>query len=119
AAFTAAHEKGFGFAMTRRDLVIATATAEARSRAQAPAPMGPRADLAAGAHVDGPAVLTDPLSTTVVEAGWRATARADGGLVLEKAGAAPAPPGTADTTADPMRIELFGNLFMSIAEQMG
>src|SRR5882757_5818804 len=87
----------------------------------------------------GPALIVEPNSTLVLERGWRATRLAGGELMLDAVAAA-GPPGTAsapvvtrtpkptalsspvaNTAAapDPARIEIFNNLFMHIAEQMG
>jgi 5-oxoprolinase (ATP-hydrolysing) len=66
--------------------------------------------------VDGPAIVVEDGSTTVVDAGWRADVRA-GQLVIERV-AAPADDDVG-TAADPVLLEIFNNLFMSIAEQMG
>ncbi|MBV6423270.1 MAG: hypothetical protein NAOJABEB_01060 [Steroidobacteraceae bacterium] len=78
--------------------------------------------FAATSEVDGPALIVDPNFTVVVEPGWRATRAADGALVIERHDAHP--PRTAAVTRtgappDPARIEIFGNLFMHIATQMG
>jgi len=64
----------------------------------------------------GPALIVEPHSTLVLEEGWRARPLPGGELLLEDDGA-PGPP--AATTADPARLEIFNNLFMHIAEQMG
>ncbi|MFT3803115.1 MAG: hydantoinase B/oxoprolinase family protein [Burkholderiaceae bacterium] len=75
-------------------------------------------ELCADDRIDGPAVLSDAHATTLVEPGWRACATADGNLVLERA--VPRPQRRAiGTHADPVMLEIFNNLFMSIAEQMG
>ncbi|MBY5160873.1 hydantoinase B/oxoprolinase family protein [Salsipaludibacter albus] len=68
--------------------------------------------------VDGPAVVTEDTSTTVVEPGWRASANDVGHLVLERVAARS---GTVDldTAVDPVLLEVFNNLFMAVAEQMG
>src|SRR5580765_4775740 len=64
----------------------------------------------------GPALIVDPHTTIVVEDGWRAAALAPGVLLLTDEGAAqPA----ARLATDPARLEIFNNLFMHIAEQMG
>ncbi len=66
----------------------------------------------------GPALIFDPSSTTVVEPGWRAEREADGTLVLTRA--APLNREKAiGTDVDPIRLEIFNNLFMAIAEEMG
>jgi 5-oxoprolinase (ATP-hydrolysing) len=68
------------------------------------------------AAVSGPALVVEPLSTLVVEPGWVARPLPDGSVLLEDAGAAP--PAASDGV-DPARLEIFNNLFMHIAEQMG
>ncbi|MEI7445435.1 MAG: hydantoinase B/oxoprolinase family protein, partial [Burkholderiales bacterium] len=71
-----------------------------------------------GAAVDGPAIVAEATATTVVEPGWRATMTARGDLVLARVVARPARQAVG-TQADPVMLEIFNNLFMSIAEQMG
>jgi 5-oxoprolinase (ATP-hydrolysing) len=71
-----------------------------------------------GQHVDGPAIIVEANQTIVVEDGWRATLTARDHLVLERV--TPLPRRAAiGTKADPVMLEIFNNLFMSIAEQMG
>ena len=77
-----------------------------------------REDLDLGDAVRGPAVIVEANATTVVEPGWTATLNDLGHLVLSRAGAA-AQRQAIGTDADPVRLEIFNNLFMSIAEQMG
>ena len=81
-------------------------------------PVFDRDTLGAGATITGPTILFDRTSTTVVEPGWRAMVNAGGDLILERAHALPARL-AAGTDVDPVRLEIFNNLFMSIAEQMG
>ena len=78
----------------------------------------PRAGLRPGHAVDGPAVITEELATTVVEPGWRAVVSDRGDLLLSRV-TARAARAQVDTTADPVMLEIFNNLFMSVAEQMG
>ena len=67
---------------------------------------------------DGPALIFDPTSTIVVEPGWRAERASDGTLILTRA--APLDRAKAiGTDVDPVRLEIFNNLFMAIAEEMG
>jgi 5-oxoprolinase (ATP-hydrolysing) len=73
--------------------------------------------LEAGSRVDGPALLIEPHQTIVVEDGWRAEKRADGSLVLTRAGERAAR--AVGTDVDPVALEVFANLFMAIAEEMG
>jgi 5-oxoprolinase (ATP-hydrolysing) len=81
-------------------------------------PLYERADLLPGDTILGPAIIIEPISTIVIEPGWRASFTARGHLVLERVEAAER--GVAVGTAvDPVMLEIFNNLFMSIAEQMG
>ena len=80
-------------------------------------PVYDRATLPAGQSIDGPAVIFDAASTTVVEPGWRANHTRSGDLILTRAVAREHDRNCAQL--DPIRLEIFNNLFMSIAEQMG
>jgi 5-oxoprolinase (ATP-hydrolysing) len=77
-----------------------------------------RGRLEPGHTITGPAVITEELATTVVEPGWRALVTERGDLLLDRVTARP---DRADvgTEADPVLLEIFNNLFMSVAEQMG
>jgi 5-oxoprolinase (ATP-hydrolysing) len=74
--------------------------------------------LAPGAAVDGPAILAARNATTVVEPGWRASVTGAGCLELQRIRARSVHH-AAGTQVDPVRLELFNNVFMNIAEQMG
>jgi 5-oxoprolinase (ATP-hydrolysing) len=77
-----------------------------------------RDNLQAGDCVSGPAIIAEANATTVVEPGWRAQSTAQGNLVLTRV--TPLPERRAiGTEADPIMLEIFNNLFMSIANQMG
>ena len=78
----------------------------------------PRGGLGPGAAVAGPAIITEDFATTVVEPGWQAELTGRGDLLLTRPGPAPARR-AAGTGADPVLLEIFNNLFMSVAEQMG
>lgn len=80
-------------------------------------PLHRREDLPHGETVTGPAIIAESGATTVVDDGWRATARDDGHLVMERAAVTQS--SEIGTEADPVLLEVFNNLFMSIAEQMG
>ena len=74
--------------------------------------------LLPGDRIEGPAIIIEANATTVVEPGWRAEITALGHLVMSRA--TPRPKAfAAGTDADPVMLEIFNNLFMSIAEQMG
>ena len=77
-----------------------------------------RLHLRPGDAIAGPAVIREDNATTVVEPGWRATFTDRGDLVLERIEAARRAHAIG-TTADPILLEVFNNLFMAIAEQMG
>ena len=77
-----------------------------------------RASLSLGESVAGPVLVIDPASTTVVERGWEARLAEEGSLVLTRCEAL-ARDRAAGTEADPVRLEIFNNLFMAIAEEMG
>jgi 5-oxoprolinase (ATP-hydrolysing) len=145
AEFERRHRNAYSFLMDR-PIVIEALSAEATGRGEqelpAPAPSdtsqagGPvervplyaggrwqtvplldRQSLTAAGAVNGPAIITEPDATTVLDAGWRATVTQTGQLLLERT-TEPEPPG-AGTEADPVLLEIFNNLFMAIAEQMG
>jgi 5-oxoprolinase (ATP-hydrolysing) len=78
----------------------------------------PRSGLRPGAVLTGPSIIAEDFATTVVEPGWQAELTGRGDLLLTRAGPAPARR-AAGTGADPVLLEIFNNLFMSVAEQMG
>ncbi|HEX6376703.1 MAG TPA: hydantoinase B/oxoprolinase family protein [Allosphingosinicella sp.] len=81
-------------------------------------PLYDRAELNPGALIPGPALIIDPSATTVVEPGWQAEVDPLGNLILTRA----VPRETAHaigTDADPVMLEVFNNLFMAVAEEMG
>ncbi len=90
-------------------------------------PIYDRDNLKPGQQVNGPAILVESTATTVLEPGWQGTMTPKGHLILERV--VPLPTRIAIGTghgadgetegADPILLEIFNNLFMSIAEQMG
>ena len=81
-------------------------------------------DLDPGCVISGPALIIEPHQTIVVEPGWAAEINAKNHVVLRRAVARPVTHaiGTGrdgKDGADPVMLEVFNNLFMSIAEQMG
>jgi len=115
ARFAAEHQRRFGY-RDDSEPVIDTLIVEARSLSE------PR-DEPKQAQVNseewhGPAIIAEATSTTVIDPGWRAVRASDGSLVLTRS----APPSRAaaiGTTADPVMLEIFNNLFMAIADDMG
>ncbi|MEM9435051.1 MAG: hydantoinase B/oxoprolinase family protein [Pseudomonadota bacterium] len=143
-AFVEAHRQRFGFAPDINDLIIDVLIVEAIGQTgedvSLPDPKAASADqtsvdvyfeghwravsllerssLSVGQSVDGPAILTEPTGTNVLEPGWRATGAKGGNLILERM--VPIVRTEAiGTRVDPVILEVFNNLFMSIAEQMG
>ncbi|MFT3664962.1 hydantoinase B/oxoprolinase family protein [Piscinibacter sp.] len=147
AAFEAAYRQRFAFLMKGRALVVEAVSVEAVGAGDAPAePAQPlqapavmpeaetvrlfsggrwheaalvlREAARPGLYVDGPAVIAERNATTVVEPGWRARVTALDHLVLERVQPREARRAIG-TTVDPVMLEVFNNLFMNIAEQMG
>ena len=135
AAFDDLHRKRFGFvdpAAPVVDTLTVEAVANAAVSAVSDVCAGPgaapieagswnayrRDDLGAGQAIDGPALILESASATVVEPGWQAVRADDATLVLTRV--VPIERGHAIGTAvDPVRLEIFNNLFMAIAEEMG
>jgi 5-oxoprolinase (ATP-hydrolysing) len=148
AAFEAAHRQRYGFTVPEKAQIVEAVSAEvigktetvqdsffASSDRQGPlaprttvrmwagggwrdTPLYDRADLAPGDRIDGPAIIIEKNSTNVIEPGWRAAFSERGHILLTRA--VPAERGQAiGTKVDPVMLEIFNNLFMSIAEQMG
>lgn len=146
-AFEAGYRQRFAFLMPDRSLVIEAVSVEAvgagerhdlQRHTMEPAPYVPQPDatvrmhsggwhdaglfvresLRAGATIAGPAVIAERNATTVVEPGWRALLKAAGPIELERV-VPRATQHAIGTEADPVMLEVFNNLFMNIAEQMG
>jgi 5-oxoprolinase (ATP-hydrolysing) len=146
AAFETAHRAQFGFIDETRDLVLASAFVEAvgggariaesdfplaaeqvepssRSRffsegAWHEAAVHHRRDLRPGNTIAGPALIIESHQTIVVEPGWQAEITAKDHVLLRRT-AAKRRQAAIGTEADPVMLEVFNNLFMAIAEQMG
>jgi 5-oxoprolinase (ATP-hydrolysing) len=109
-AAAAAHPPSGDLELGRRATVMAGATSDT--------PFLARDALGEGVPVDGPAVLVEATGTTVVEPGWRAVVNDLGDVVMERVVSVPDRVAVG-TTVDPVQLEIFNNLFMNIAEQMG
>ncbi|MCS7101804.1 MAG: hydantoinase B/oxoprolinase family protein, partial [Burkholderiaceae bacterium] len=148
AQFEAAYTARFSFLMRERRLVVETVAVEALGGGEAMDPGGAavaaggealapaafvqayfegqwmrtplylRARMRAGDAIDGPAIVAEENATTVIEPGWRAQLTPSGSLILRRVAARPARRAVG-TQVDPVMLEVFNNLFMSIAEQMG
>ncbi len=81
-------------------------------------PVYRRENLPMRQSIAGPAIIIEPTSTIVIEPGWQGELQSDGNLLLKRA--QPLQRAfAAGTRADPVLLEIFNKLFMSIAEQMG
>ncbi|MEC4718695.1 hydantoinase B/oxoprolinase family protein [Noviherbaspirillum sp. CPCC 100848] len=77
-----------------------------------------RADLRPGDAIDGPTIIAETNATNIIEPGWRAEVTPLDHLVMTRVATRPQRKAIG-TGADPVMLEVFNNLFMSIAEQMG
>jgi len=146
-AFEAAYRQRFAFLMSERRLIVEAVSVEAIGEGDAPAEqrfdvrssgaapaaatvrlfsggrwsdaaLVVREDTRPGHVIDGPAIIAEKNATTVVEPGWQARVTALDHLVLDRV--QPREQRRAiGTTVDPVMLEVFNNLFMNIAEQMG
>lgn len=77
-----------------------------------------RKNLQPGHKIESPAIIVEDIGTIIVEPGWDATVNQYGHIVLNKDSAVSTQE-VLSKEADPVMLEVFNNLFMSIAEQMG
>ncbi len=75
-------------------------------------------DMRPGDILEGPAIIAEKNATTIVEPGWTAQLTGLRHLILQRTIARPKRQALG-TTVDPVLLEVFNNLFMNIAEQMG
>ena len=147
ARFELAHEQRFGFISPEKEIVIEAVEVETMggsskidepamelTSSPLPGPIGrtkfysggewhdaaiyARGDLLPGHRIDGPALIIEDHQTVVIEPGWGATVTVHDHLHLSRVEARPKREAIG-TKADPVMLEVFNNLFMSIAEQMG
>jgi len=85
------------------------------------APVYDRAALAAGDVLTGPALIRESTATTVIEPGWQAEVSPRNHLILTRRTARLSVQGSEgeEQRPDPVRLELFGNLFMHVAREAG
>ena len=147
AGFEAAYRQRFSFLMAGKGLVVEAVSVEAVAGGDAPAEktltveaerevprretvrmysggrwheaaLVVREDMRAGDAVAGPAIIAEKNATTIVEPGWEARLTALDHIVLDRRTARTVSY-AAGTQVDPVLLEVFNNLFMNIAEQMG
>ncbi|MFQ6022460.1 MAG: hydantoinase B/oxoprolinase family protein [Acidiferrobacterales bacterium] len=95
-----------------------TANAVHDGEAALDTPIFNRDELMVGRRIEGPAVIIEANSTIVVEPGWCAQLTTKNHVILDRVTRL-ARTAAVGTEVDPVRLEIFNNLFMSIAEQMG
>jgi 5-oxoprolinase (ATP-hydrolysing) len=146
-SFEAAYRQRFAFLMQGKGLVVEAVSVEAVVAGDAPAEprhalhaprevprretvrmysggqwidaaLVVREDLQPGDIIPGPAIIAEKNATTVVEPGWEASLTTFDHLMLDRR-VPRAIKFAAGTTVDPVLLEVFNNLFMNIAEQMG
>jgi len=148
AHFEAAYKKRYSFLMADKDLIVEAISVEAiglsdetgnavEEREPRKEPLQPaevvrlfsggkwhdtalyrREDTRPGDVIHGPAIIAEKNATNIVEPGWIAEVTKLDHLVLTRVEARPQRKAIG-TNADPVMLEVFNNLFMSIAEQMG
>ncbi len=157
AAFETEHRRVYGYTHSGRPLEIVAARVEAIGRWSEPLPKSERMpsrqitssthttawfggqqhvtqifshdELQSGDTFDGPAIICETASTTVIDPGWRAEVLSRGELLVSDMQAASESPSTKPTDSgawalsfqspDPVLLEIFNNHFAGIAEQMG
>ena len=143
-AFATAHQARFGFTSPERDVLFEMLAVEVAGGGSEPQALDPgqgagqptatltiwaggrwqevplyrREACGTASHIDGPAVISEATGTVIVEPGWTARVDAHANLILTREAAIDGPP-AAGPEADPVLLELFNNLFMSVADQMG
>ncbi|HUT50342.1 MAG TPA: hydantoinase B/oxoprolinase family protein [Alphaproteobacteria bacterium] len=147
AAFEAAHRQRYGFVVPDKALIVEAVSAEVvgvtekvedreldeaveprpdplarvamhTGGADTDTPLFDRDTLGPGHAVDGPAIIREDTATIVVEPGWRAEVTRRNHVVLTRT-VPLSRTAAVGTQVDPVMLEIFNNLFMSIAEQMG
>jgi 5-oxoprolinase (ATP-hydrolysing) len=147
AGFEAAYRQRFAFLMQGKKMVVEAVSVEAVVAGEAPheprhelqpvrdipsrekvrmysgaqwhsAALAVREDLRPGDVIAGPAIIAEKNATTVVEPGWEARVTALDHIVLDRR-VPRSVKFAAGTNVDPVLLEVFNNLFMNIAEQMG
>jgi 5-oxoprolinase (ATP-hydrolysing) len=151
-AFTAAHRKRYGYTHPDRPLEIAAARVEVVGRVAdslprsehkpkripttaksvtaffdgrwCETPLYARGELAPGDSIVGPAIVTEEISTTVIDRGWEAEVLSGGELLLTDNASGERSSPAVETASgseppDPVLLEVFNNLLAHIAEQMG
>ncbi len=145
-AFEAEHRTLYGYVRRQELVEVTTLRIEARAHLQTPPsspwPSGddaqpsrtarmwtdggfrdvavyPREVLPAHATLEGPALILDDTGTIAIDQGWQLQVDDAGRLIMRDTQPSVADPPNDETIVDPVRLEIFNNVFMSIAAQMG
>jgi 5-oxoprolinase (ATP-hydrolysing) len=116
ADFHRLHRQRFGYADETAQVVVEAIVVEAIGRTNCPYSISE--GKVRQPRLTGPAMVHGTGSTTVIDEGWRGTTKSDGTLILTRSTPVKRQR-AAGTAADPVRLEIFNNLFMAIAEDMG
>ncbi len=149
ADFEAGYRERYSFLMPQRALIVEAVSVEAVGAADSPeeqayaagdetahpvavtrvamysggrsheTPVYRRDTLLPGQRIAGPAILAEDNATTVIEPGWQAEVTPLHHLLLTRAVPRPVRETGSVTQTDPVMLEIFNNLYMAIAEQMG
>lgn len=148
AAFATEHRRQFGYVHEHRPLEVVAARVAAVGQAETSLPQSQpvertaaashecrdvffqdklqravrfdRQRLFPGATIAGPALIAEPLTTTIIDPGWEATILSGGELLLTASTVKSSNhPSLASTSPDPVLLEVFSNHFTAIATQMG
>nr|WP_290228006.1 hydantoinase B/oxoprolinase family protein [Trichocoleus desertorum] len=147
ARFEAAHQQRYGFTAPHKPLIVEAVSVEVVGVTEIPeeaiaeqrrtgepeviatvqmftgdtwhdTPVFDRAHLQPSDRITGPAIIVEATGTNVIEPGWQAQVNERNHLVLQRIQPL-ARQQAIGTDVDPVMLEIFNNLFMAIAEQMG
>lgn len=104
--------------IVRKDPQILNTTPISFSSNVVDSPIYDRAELLPSHIIDGPAVIVETNGTIIIEPGWRGKINQLGHLIIRRLEKR-LKNISIDTNADPVMLEIFNNIFMSVAEQMG
>ncbi len=146
-SFEQEHKKRFGFFVEDREIFIEMLTVEAVGKktenynflnpntsttkanpiafkkmyvngSEINTPVYKRDELIIGQNISGPAIIVEATGTNIIDAGWSGTLDKHYNLILSRVEEKKLQKGIG-TSVDVVMLEVFNNLFMNIAEQMG
>ena len=116
ADFHRLHRQRFGYADETAEVVVEAIIVEAIGLTHRPASNAEH--TLCEQILTGPKLVHETGSTTVIDEGWTSARQGDGTIILTRSTPLKRQR-AAGTAADPVRLEIFNNLFMAIAEEMG